>query len=83
MAFEPRMFGTTSIGNGFAIFQYITTDTITHVCERSYFDNLSAGVREGDIIIVNTRNNASYQICYMFRAEKNKFGDIVVIPMNG
>ena len=59
MAYENKNFSVMAYANGFTLWNYQTADTLTDVEDDGYFNDASAFVRKGDMILTVADNKAS------------------------
>jgi len=59
MAYENKNFSVMAYANGFTLWNYQTADTLTDVESEGYFNDISAFVRKGDMILTVANNETS------------------------
>lgn len=61
MAFNNKDFSVMAYANGFTIWNYNTPDAISLVTSEGYFNDTSAFVRVGDMILVVANNKSAIE----------------------
>ena len=56
MAYESKNFSVMAYANGFTLWNYQTPDTLSNVEDEGYFNEASAFVRKGDMILTIADN---------------------------
>ena len=59
MAFNSKNFSVMAYANGFTLWNYQTPDTLETVTASGYFNDISAFVRKGDMILTVANNGAA------------------------
>lgn len=66
MAFAARNLSVLSYANGFTLWHYTTTDTLTAIETAGYFNDASDMLRSGDMIITNAATGGASANAVLF-----------------
>lgn len=66
MAFAARNLSVLSYANGFTLWHYTTTDSLTTVTTANYFNDAADMLRKGDMIVTNANQSSTIQNAVLF-----------------
>jgi len=59
MAFQNKKLSVIAYANGFTLWHYVATETLTAISTSGYFNNVATLMNTGDIIIINASDGTS------------------------
>ncbi len=61
MAFNSKDFSVMAYANGFTLWNYTSTDTLSSIKDDGYFDDTAPFVRKGDMILTVANNESTVE----------------------